>query len=61
MNNMQLGMRTKHIDILHHFLRGMIEDKDMDIKYIRIKENPADIMTKNFSESHCVKHKKSIT
>ena len=54
-------MRTKHIDILHHFLRGMIEDKDMDIKYIRIKENPADIMTKNFSESHCVKHKKSIT
>ena len=30
-------MRTKHIDVRHYFLRDMVEDKDIDIKYIRIK------------------------
>ena len=32
--NRQLGMCTKHIDIHHHFLRYMVEDKDIDIQYI---------------------------
>ena len=36
-NNRQVGMRTKNIDIRHHFMRYMVEEKDMDIKYIRIK------------------------
>ena len=34
-NNSQVGMRTKHIDIRHYFLRDMVEYKDMEIKYIR--------------------------
>ena len=53
-------MRTKHIDICHHFLREMVEDKDMDIKYIRSEEKPADIMTNDFSEANYVKHMKRI-
>ena len=48
-NNRQVGMRTKHIDICHHFLRDMVEDKDIDIKYIQREENPAYIMTDNNS------------
>ena len=40
-------MRTNHIDILHHFLRDVVKDKDIAIKYIRSEENPEDIMTKN--------------
>ena len=59
-NNRQVGMRTKHIDICHHFLREMVEDKDMDIKYIRSEENPAYIMTKNGSETYYDKHTKNI-
>ena len=33
-NNRQVGMRTKHINICHHFMGGVVEDKDMDINYI---------------------------
>ena len=34
-NNRQVGMRTKHIDICHHFLSDKVEDKDIGINYIR--------------------------
>ena len=36
--NRQVGISTKHIDILRHFLRDMVKDKDVNIKYIRSKE-----------------------
>ena len=35
--NRQVGIRTKYIDISHHFLRDMVEDKYIDRKYIRIE------------------------
>ena len=60
-NNIQVGICTNRIDICHHFMRYMVEEKYMEIKYIRSKENPADIMTKNFSETDYVKHTKRIT
>ena len=28
----QVGIRTKHNDICHHFLREMVEEKDIDIQ-----------------------------
>ena len=34
-NIRQDGMHTKHIDIFHHFLRYITEEKDMDTDYIR--------------------------
>ena len=34
-NNRQVGICTKHIDICHHFLWDIVEDKYIDIKYIR--------------------------
>ena len=34
-NNRQVGMRTKHIDICHHFMRDMAEFKEVYIKYIK--------------------------
>ena len=39
----------------------ILEDKDMDMKCIRSKENPADTVTKNFSEAEHDKHAKRIT
>ena len=30
--NIQVGMCNKHIDIHHHFLMGILEDKDTEIK-----------------------------
>ena len=47
-NNRQVGMRTKNIDIRHHFLRDVLEDKDMDINYIMREAKPADIIMKIF-------------
>ena len=48
-------MRINHIDIRRHFLTDMMEDKDIDIKYIWSEENPAGIMTKNDSKVDFVK------
>ena len=33
--NRQVGMHTKHIDIHNHFLKYMVEEKDVDIQYIQ--------------------------
>ena len=59
--NRQVCMRTMHIDIPRHFLRDMVEDKDIDIKDIWSEENPTVIMTKNTCEADFVKRMKRIT
>ena len=33
--NRQVGMCTKYIDICHHFLKDLVEDKYTNIKYIK--------------------------
>jgi hypothetical protein len=38
--------RTKHIDVLHHALRGLIEDKKIKVKYLNTKKMIADLLTK---------------
>ena len=46
-NNRQVGICTKHIDIRHHFLWDISEDKDVDINYIPSEDNPAYIRKNN--------------
>ena len=60
-NNKQVGICTKHIDICHRILREVIEDKDMDIKYIIHEENPADITMIKFSDANYIKHMKIVS
>ena len=60
-NNRQVGIHTKHINIHHQFLKDMVEEKYVDIKYISREENPAVIMTNNCSEADHAKHAKRIT
>jgi len=38
--------RTKHIDIAHHFLRDLVENKTLNLVYINTRENLADLFTK---------------
>ena len=59
--NRQVGICTKHIDIYHNFLQDVVKYKDIDVQYILIKYNPADIMTKNTSEADFAGHMKIIT
>ena len=60
-NNRQVRIHTKHIDIRHHFLRGMVEEKDIDIQCIRSEENTSDIITKNTLEAYFARHMRRIT
>ena len=59
--NRQVGIFTKHLGIHHHFLRDMVEEKDIDIHYIRSEENPYDIITKNALEEDFARHMRRIT
>ena len=38
--------RTKHIDIRHHYIRNLIENKDVALVHIDTKRQLADILTK---------------
>ena len=60
-NNRQVGMSNKNIYIRHHFLRDVVENKDIFIKCVWSEENPTNIMTKNTSEVNVLKHMKRIT
>ena len=58
--NSQISQRTKHIDVRHHFIRGLIDNKVLDIKFVKSRMNTSDIMTKNVKEDLFLKHQKSI-
>ena len=58
--NSQISQRTKHIDVRHHFIRGLINNKVLDIKFVKSRMNTSDIMTKNVKEDLFLKHEKSI-
>jgi hypothetical protein len=59
--NQQVSARTKHIDIRHHFLRDLLNDKKIDIRFQRSEDNSSDIFTKNtprdLHEKHAMKIK----
>ena len=44
--NPVLHSRTKHIDIRHHFIRDLVEDKVVSLEYVPTKGQIADILTK---------------
>ena len=48
--NQQVGMRTKHIDVKYHFIRDLVQDNYLDIRYVRSEEHYAGVLTKNVSE-----------
>jgi len=48
-NSQDFHMRTKHIDIRHHFCREKIESGEIFTNYIHTSENVADLFTKGLS------------
>ena len=49
--------RTKHIDIRLHFVRDMIETKEIMVEKVASEENPADMFTKSLPRAkfkHCL-------
>lgn len=56
--NSQHHRRTKHIDVRHHFVRDLIKDGVIEIKYKRTDEMVADALTKPLSSN---KHNYYVT
>ena len=42
--------RTKHIEIIHHFLRDHAQKDDITLEFVSTKDQFADIFTKPLSE-----------
>jgi ribonuclease HI len=57
LNNPQITQRTKHIDVMHHFVRERRAAGEVNFSWVSGKLNPADILTKPLAkeahEGHC--------
>ncbi|MCO5568252.1 hypothetical protein L7F22_021949 [Adiantum nelumboides] len=50
--------KTKHVDVKYHFIREMVEDKQVQLVKVHTIDNPADLLTKGLpgeSFAHCCK------
>ncbi|MCO5583423.1 hypothetical protein L7F22_037334 [Adiantum nelumboides] len=50
--------KTKHVDVKYHFIREMVEDKQVHLVKVHTTDNPADLLTKGLprkSFAHCCK------
>ncbi|MCO5549958.1 hypothetical protein L7F22_003435 [Adiantum nelumboides] len=48
--------KTKHVDVKYHFIREMVEDKQVQLVKVHTTDNPVDLLTKEFSGesfAHC--------
>ena len=43
--------RTKHIDIRHHFIRSLVEDKVIELKHVLMEHQLANIFTEGLDAS----------
>ncbi|KAK2578751.1 hypothetical protein KPH14_012277 [Odynerus spinipes] len=54
-DNASFSTRSKHIDLRHHFVREVLNNRQMKIEYIPTEDMPAGMMTKGLPGP---KHKK---
>ena len=45
-NNPVMHSKTKHISIKNHFVKDLVQDKEIRLEYVHSKEQIADIFTK---------------
>lgn len=51
---------SKHIDVRHHFLRELVEEKELEIIHVESKYQHADILTKVLPEKDFVLHRNYV-
>ena len=52
--------RTKHIDIKYHFIRDLVKDNKITIKWVPTHKQSADIFTKGLGKTKFTKFRKDI-
>jgi ribonuclease HI len=60
LNNPQITQRTKHIDVMHHFVRERAARGEINFTWISGKNNVADVLTKPLAKEAHEKHIKSL-
>ena len=60
LKNHLLHFRSKHIDIRHHFICDLVENKVVFLEYVPIEGQNADILTKPLDVSRFESLRKSI-
>jgi len=55
-NNRTVNGRTRHVNILYHFVQQLIKDGTVKVEFVRSKENKADAWTKNLDANLFHKH-----
>lgn len=58
--NNHVSQRTKHVDIRYKFVNEFVEDKFLEIIFVRSEDNDADIFTKNVSGELYDKHSRKM-
>jgi hypothetical protein len=59
-NNWSTGSRTKHIDLRYHYIRELVEQGIIEVKFVRSEDNTSDIFTKNLRQILFEKHQKTL-
>ena len=50
LKNLVMHSKTKHIAIKYHFVRELVQDKEIRLEYVHTKEKISDIFTKPLSK-----------
>jgi len=59
-HNPQFHARTKHIEIRHHWVRDLVNDKILDVQSCRDPEQTADILTKPLPKPKHQRHRREM-
>jgi hypothetical protein len=58
--NQQVSARTKHINVRYHYLHDLHGTKRLEVRFKRLEDNSADIMTKNIPRAIHFQYTKGI-
>ena len=47
--NLVFYAKKKHIDVVYHFIRDVVEEKHMVLMKVHIDDNPTDLLTKGLA------------
>lgn len=59
-NNPVSNSNSKHIDVRHHFLRELVERKEMELVHVPSEHQHADFLTKSLNEASFVRHRNYV-